>query len=124
MQALETKGLDIVRRDWCQLSRDVGQFCLEQILSGRDVEDVTEAVHEHLRTVREQVNAGQVGLDKFVVTKQLTKRIEDYPDAKSQAHVQVCGSEGLRSPAHVTGSAATAAEPLAFQWICHSVLAC
>jgi hypothetical protein len=30
-----------------------------------------------------------VGLDKFVITKQLTKRPEEYPDAKSQPHVQV-----------------------------------
>ena len=28
-------------------------------------------------------------LDKFVITKQLTKRPEDYPDAKNQPHVQV-----------------------------------
>jgi len=85
---MEQKGLDIVRRDWCQLSRDVGQFCLEQILSGRDAEDVTEALHSHLRAVRAQVAAGEVPLDKFVVTKQLTKRPEDYPDAQHQAHVQ------------------------------------
>ena len=28
-------------------------------------------------------------LDKFVVVKQLTKRLEEYPDAKNQPHVQV-----------------------------------
>ena len=33
--------------------------------------------------------AGQVPLNKFVITKQLTKRPEDYPDAKNQPHVQV-----------------------------------
>jgi DNA polymerase alpha subunit A len=25
----ETKGLDLVRRDWCQLSKDIGLRCLE-----------------------------------------------------------------------------------------------
>ena len=90
IQVTEQKGLDIVRRDWCQLSRDVGQFCLDQILSGREAEDVTESIHEHLRAIRLQVAAGQIALDKFIITKQLTKRVEDYPDAKSQAHVQVC----------------------------------
>ena len=39
--------------------------------------------------VREKVAAGAVTLDKFVVVKQLTKRPEDYPDAKNQPHVQV-----------------------------------
>ena len=28
-------------------------------------------------------------MNKYVITKQLTKRPEDYPDAKNQAHVQV-----------------------------------
>jgi DNA polymerase alpha subunit A len=32
---------------------------------------------------------GAVTMDQFVITKQLTKRPEDYPDASSQAHVQV-----------------------------------
>lgn len=36
-----------------------------------------------------QVHAGTVPLHKFVITKQLTKRPEDYPDAKNQPHVQV-----------------------------------
>lgn len=36
-----------------------------------------------------QITAGAVPLNKFVITKQLTKRPDDYPDAKSQPHVQV-----------------------------------
>ncbi len=39
--------------------------------------------------MREKVDAGAVTLDKFVIHKQLTKRPEDYPDAKNQPHVQV-----------------------------------
>lgn len=89
VQTLETKGIDIVRRDWCQLSRDIGQACLKEILSGRDQEDIVEAVHELLRTVHEHVSQGRVELKQFVITKQLTKNPEDYPDAKNQAHVQV-----------------------------------
>ena len=36
-----------------------------------------------------QVLAGGVPLNKFVITKQLTKRPDDYPDARNQPHVQV-----------------------------------
>ena len=32
---------------------------------------------------------GQIELDKYVITKSLTKQPEDYPDAKNQPHVQV-----------------------------------
>ena len=31
----EIKGLDMVRRDWCPLSKSVGNFVLSQILSGK-----------------------------------------------------------------------------------------
>ena len=41
------------------------------------------------RQVREKLAAGAVPLGKFVITKQLTRRPEEYPDAKSQPHVQV-----------------------------------
>jgi hypothetical protein len=34
-QVIEQKGLDIVRRDWSSLSKDIGNYCLDQILSGR-----------------------------------------------------------------------------------------
>lgn len=48
-QEMEQKGLDIVRRDWCPLSKVVGNFALKEILSGKPKEDVVMAIHEHLR---------------------------------------------------------------------------
>ena len=39
--------------------------------------------------VQEKVKAGLVPMNKYIITKQLTKRPEEYPDAKNQAHVQV-----------------------------------
>lgn len=35
------------------------------------------------------MEAGAVPLGKFIITKQLTKKPEDYPDAKGQPHVMV-----------------------------------
>ena len=46
---METKGLDIVRRDWCPLARAAGHAALQHILSGRDEDAIVEAVHELLR---------------------------------------------------------------------------
>jgi hypothetical protein len=57
--------------------------------SGKPKADVVEAVHEQLRLVARQLAAGDLPLRAFVITKQLTKRPEDYPDAKAQPHVQV-----------------------------------
>ncbi len=39
----------------------------------------------------------QIPLGKFIITKQLTKRPEDYPDAKNQPHVQVGEGGGAES---------------------------
>ena len=178
LQVLEQKGLDIVRRDWCPLCKDVGNYALRAILSGQGREEVVGSIHEHLADVKEkvggtggnaglgqgrrvavreeeaargrgwrweggwrggglcgreergcgweegwgvgragrgpcqgadherladtpaccavppgvpQVLAGQVPLNKYIITKQLTKRPDDYPDAKNQPHVQVGG---------------------------------
>lgn len=41
------------------------------------------------RTVRQRLADGAILLDKFIITKQLTKRLEEYPDARAQPHVQV-----------------------------------
>ena len=48
---MEQKGLDIVRRDWCPLSKDVGNFALARILSGKPKEEVVESIHSHLRYI-------------------------------------------------------------------------
>ena len=50
---------------------------------------VVENIHEYLTTVGEDVRAGKVKLDDFIIFKRLGKNPEDYPDAKSQPHVQV-----------------------------------
>ena len=86
---MEQKGLDIVRRDWSLIAKAQGNRALDLILSGRPAEDVVEDIHESLRKCREDLVAGAVTMDQFVITKQLTKRPEDYPDAANQAHVQV-----------------------------------
>lgn len=88
-EVIERKGLDMVRRDWSLLSKEIGDYCLRQILSGGTCEDVVESIHSSLIKVQEDMRNGEVALEKYVITKTLTKPPEDYPDAKSQPHVQV-----------------------------------
>uniref|UniRef100_A0A0E0N5K2 DNA polymerase n=1 Tax=Oryza rufipogon TaxID=4529 RepID=A0A0E0N5K2_ORYRU len=84
---IERKGLDMVRRDWSLLSKEIGDFCLNQILSGGSCDDVIESIHSSLVQVQEQMRGGQTELEKYIITKSLTKAPEDYPDAKNQPHV-------------------------------------
>ena len=51
VQVQEQKGLDMVRRDWCPLSKDVGNFALREILSAKPKEEVVTAIHDHLTKV-------------------------------------------------------------------------
>ena len=85
----EVKGLDLVRRDWCRLSKDIGDYVLNQILSGNAREEVVENIHSHLNELKEALKSNQVSLDKFIITKGMTKAPKDYPDARNQPHVQV-----------------------------------
>ncbi|KAL9666660.1 hypothetical protein QQ045_000996 [Rhodiola kirilowii] len=86
---IERKGLDIVRRDWSLISKEVGDDCLRQILSGGSCDDVVESIHNALVKVREKMRNGEVKSEKYVITKTLTKQPEAYTDGKNQPHVQV-----------------------------------
>jgi len=85
----ETKGLDLVRRDWCIQSKDSGQYILDQILSGEEKEIVVTKIHDHLEEVAKQMRSGELPLDKYVITKGLNKHPSDYPDARTLPHVFV-----------------------------------
>ena len=85
----EVKGLDMKRREYSALSKTVSQYVLDQILSGEATEIVVERIHEYLTTIGEDVRGGKINLDEFIIHKRLGKNPEDYPDAKSQPHVQV-----------------------------------
>lgn len=83
------QGLDLVRREWCTLSKDTGKFVLDRILSGEAREAVVAGIHEHLETLATSMRAGEVDVQRYVITKGLNKAPHEYPDAKSQPHVQV-----------------------------------
>jgi DNA polymerase family B len=80
------QGLDMKRRDYCELSKTVSQYTLDQILSGEATEIVVECIHEYLISIGEDVRAGKVKLNEFIIYKRLGKRTvrTTRPDAKSQ----------------------------------------
>jgi len=85
----EVKGLDLVRRDWCNQSKDTGRYVLDQILSGDDQENVVHNIFEHLENLAKTMRAGELSLEQYVITKGLSKHPNDYPDGKTQPHVHV-----------------------------------
>lgn len=88
-EVTEIKGLDMVRRDWCPLSKTVGNFVLSQILSGKQREDVVMSLNEYLSGIGNNMKSGDIPLKEYIITKQLTRSPNDYSDPKSLPHVQV-----------------------------------
>lgn len=86
---LETKGLDLVRRDWCGLSIDLSSYILNKLMNGDNREDTIQDIHQHISQVALDSRENKIPLEKFVIFKSLTKNPEDYADAKSQPHVLV-----------------------------------
>lgn len=48
-----------------------------------------EKIHEYLTELGQSVKEGKKDLDDFIIHKKLGKDPKDYPDVKSQPHVQV-----------------------------------
>jgi DNA polymerase alpha subunit A len=88
----EQKGLDMVRRDWCVMSKEMGGDILDQLLNPTRTKDETILwLEEYLRGVGTKMNNWQseMTLEQFVITKAITKMPDEYPDAKNQPHVLV-----------------------------------
>ena len=79
----------MVRRDWCNLSKEVGNFVLEEILSGKDREQIVVRLNNYLSDIGEKMKEGTMNLASYVITKQLTRAPSDYSDIKSLPHVIV-----------------------------------
>nr|XP_057915854.1 DNA polymerase alpha catalytic subunit isoform X2 [Doryrhamphus excisus] len=85
----ELKGLDIVRRDWCDLAKECGNYVIGQILSDQSRDVIVENIQKHLVELGEKVANGSIPLQQYEINKALTKDPQDYPDKKSQPHVHV-----------------------------------
>lgn len=87
----EVKGLDLVRHDWCDLSHEASEHFLSQIFQGRSstVDDAVGNVLSYLSELATRVKTNGVSLSKYVITRALTKKPQDYPDGTSLPHVVV-----------------------------------
>ena len=78
---IDTKGIQLVRRDSCPLVKEVSQAVLDAIMHRKDTQAALQAAREHVAAVL----AGRHAIDKFVVSKALRG---DYKNDK-QPHLYV-----------------------------------
>jgi DNA polymerase alpha subunit A len=64
---LEVKGLDMKRREYCALSKEISQKLLNEILSGDDPEIVLEKIHEYLREISGKMRECAVPAQKYII---------------------------------------------------------
>ena len=103
----EVKGLDMVRRDWCSLSKSVGNKVLEEILSGKEREAIVLELNNYLSDIGAKMKDGTMNLAEYVITKQLTRAPSEYADFKSLPHVIVADrliKTGVKSSSDVVNN--------------------
>lgn len=64
---LEVKGLDMKRREYCALSKEVSSKLLNEILSGEDPDIVLNKIHDYLRDLTEKMKAYTIPVQKYVI---------------------------------------------------------
>lgn len=67
VEKLEVKGLDMKRREYCALSKEVSSKLLNEILSGEDQEVVLNKIHEYLRELAERMKEYTIPMQKYVI---------------------------------------------------------
>ena len=86
---MEVKGLDMKRREYCNLSKEVSSKLLNEILSGDESEVVITRIHDYLREISAKMREGGVPTNKYTIYTKLGKAPRDYPNADSMPQVQV-----------------------------------
>lgn len=96
IEKMEVKGLDMKRREYCALSKEISSRLLNEILSGDDTELSIQRIHEYLRETASKMREQAVPAQKYIIFTQLGKAPKEYPNADSMPQVQVALRELAR----------------------------
>ncbi|OAQ95039.1 DNA polymerase (pol2) [Purpureocillium lilacinum] len=89
IEKMEVKGLDMRRREYCALSKEISKHLLDEILSGDEAEVAVARIHEYLRDIASKMREQAIPTPKYIIYTQLGKAPQDYPNADSMPQVQV-----------------------------------
>ncbi|RVD93034.1 dna polymerase delta catalytic subunit [Tubulinosema ratisbonensis] len=91
-QKVDTKGIETVRRDNCELVKNVVETCLKYILWERNIEKAKEYVKNTIR----DMYMDKIDLSQLVISKSISKRESKY--LVKQAHVVLAEKMRKRDP--------------------------
>ncbi|KAI0911574.1 hypothetical protein F4823DRAFT_560852 [Ustulina deusta] len=96
VDTMEVKGLDMKRREYCGLSKEISSRILNEILSGDETEVAVQRIHEYLREISGKMREHSIPVQKYIIYTQLGKAPKEYPNADSMPQVQVALREIAR----------------------------
>ena len=65
----EIKGLDVVRRDWCLLAKQIGERVITEILSGQNCDLVLTNINKILNETAEKIKDNLYDMSVFEISK-------------------------------------------------------
>lgn len=122
IEKMEVKGLDMKRREYCALSKEISSRILNEILSGDETEVSVQRIHEYLREIAAKMREHSIPVAKYIIFTQLGKAPKEYPNGDSMPQVQVALREIARGnnvrrgdviSYVVTGDSKSTSEPVA-----------
>jgi DNA polymerase I len=96
-EGIETKGIETVRRDWCDL---VGTTMMEIIKIILKENNKKKAI-DYFRAVAEKLLSNEIPIKQLVITKTMTKKPKSY--AGVQPHIELVKKMQARNPAEMPG---------------------
>lgn len=104
---LEVKGLDMKRREYCALSKEVSSRLLNDILSGEDPEVVVGKIHEYLRELSANMRDEKIPAQKYIIFTVSPFWHSSY----STVHLLIPPAETRQEPQRISKSGQHAASP-------------
>jgi len=92
-EKMVTKGIETVRRDWCDLVSETLEKILNTILKEKDVKGAVKIMKDTI----EDIKTGKMDIDKLVMTKSVSRSLKSYKGI--QPHVELVKKMQKRDPA-------------------------
>ena len=89
VSTLEVKGLDMKRREYCPLSKELSVYVLNQILNDSDPQEALTKIYSKLEDITKEFESNEIPMVKLRINTKLSKDPTKYPGGKSMPAVQV-----------------------------------
>jgi len=96
-ESILTKGIETVRRDWCDLVSETLEKVLNTILKEQDVKKAVKIVKETVNDIK----TGKVDVDKLIITKSVSRGLKSYKGI--QPHIELVKKMKKRDPSSAPG---------------------